>query len=114
MAIPSEVVMFRLNDQFIEIDGLVDPTTGTAINGATVTATLVDESGAQVPSLTNVALTYIAGSAGNYRGLVEQTFNPSLGSGYTLTIKASAPGQGPDNTVDLYLEIPARVAPRTS
>lgn len=114
MAVPIKMVFTRKNDQFIEIDGLQDPTTGAFVNNATVTATLVDQYGNAVPGCTNVTLNYLATTNGNYRGLVEQTFNPIIGAGYTLQVTATAPGQGVDNTVDLFLEIPAVVTPRVN
>jgi hypothetical protein len=114
MGVPQRMVFTRKNDQFIEIDGLQDPTSGTFFNGATVTATLIDQYLQPVPGCTAIVLNYLAGTNGNYRGLVEQTFNPPLGVGYTLQITGSAPGQGTDNEADLFLEIPAIVVPRVS
>jgi len=108
------MVFTRKNDQFIEIDGLQDPTTLTFINNAIVLATLVDQFNQPVAGCMAIPLNFLAGTSGNYRGLVEQTFNPTLGTGYTLQITASAPGQGSDSTVDLFLEIPAVVVARVS
>jgi hypothetical protein len=88
MAVPSKITLYQLNDQYLEIDGLADGLTTTVINTAVVTATLKDSTGASVSGLTNLSLTYVASSSGVYRGLIEDTFNPAIGGGYTLYIDA--------------------------
>jgi hypothetical protein len=117
MSVPIKVVFTRKNDQYVEIDGLQDPTNPDQtvyVNNATVFATLVDQFGNPVAGLNNVELFYLGGSNGDYRGLVEQTFNPKIGVGYTLKISASAPGLGIDNEADMLLEIPAEVVVRVN
>lgn len=89
MAVPSKIILYQLNDQFIEIDGLADSLSLAFQNSATVTATLKDRSGAPVTGLTNVTLNYVASSSGIYRGAVPATFNPTKGGGYTLVIDAN-------------------------
>ena len=114
MALPTKLLLVRLNDQFVEIDGLQDAVTLAYYNNATVSATLVDQNNDAVPGLSALPMPYVSGSNGNYRGLVEQTFNPPLGGGYTLQITASViGGSGPDGTTDGYWEIPTQVVART-
>lgn len=63
--------------------------------GATVTATLYDIMGNEVPGCTGITLSYIPGSFGNFQGLVlGSAFNPPIGSGYKLIINAQE-GQVP-------------------
>lgn len=114
MTVPVEVATFRLNDQFIEVDGLQDSVTLAYYSNGTLSATLIDQNGNPVAGLSNIPLAYISGSQGGYRGLFEQTFNPPLGPGYTLQITGTVPnGQGSDGLTDLFMEIPATVLPRT-
>ena len=59
-------------DVLIELVGLKDEAAGTFINDATVEVTLLDkETGAEIDGQTwPHALAYVAGSAGNYRGIL--------------------------------------------
>ena len=115
MAVPVKLIPVRLNDQYLEIDGLQDAVTLVYYSNATVMATLVDQLGDPVPGFTNVAMSYIAGTNGNYRGLVVQTFNPPLGVGYTVQITAIVPGGAdPSGNTEGYWEIPAQVTARTA
>jgi hypothetical protein len=72
-------VLFKKNDQFVEVNGLRNNLTGAYLNAATVTATLRDLAGVAVAGLDGVALAYVAGSDGDYRGQVEETFDPPPG-----------------------------------
>lgn len=108
MAVPSRIILYQKNDQFIEIDGLKDGLAGTFVNNATVTATLKDRSGVVVSEVNNLTLVYVAASNGKYRGLVEDTFNPTRGGGYTLVVEADQAG------TKLHLEIPVEVRVRKS
>jgi hypothetical protein len=64
-----------LNDQVIQLTGLVDQT-GTAITGATITATL-SRAGAVLPNGT-VTFTDVPSQAGNYSGTLTG-FNGATG-----------------------------------
>jgi hypothetical protein len=62
MSVPIKVVFTRKNDQYVEIDGLQDPTNPDQtvyVNNATVFATLVDQFGNPVAGLNNVELFYL-------------------------------------------------------
>jgi hypothetical protein len=86
LAITEPVILYKKNDQWIEIDGLADGLTATLIDGATVTATLHDSAGQPVSGLTAVALSFV--SSGVYRGQVNETFDPAVGT-YTLLLDAT-------------------------
>jgi hypothetical protein len=95
----------QLNNQYVEIDGLIDGTTKylgdgitlnpspTYINGASGSFTVKDPTGAAVVNGGPIALSYVAGSNGDYRGLLTNGFDPSaLGQGYTIFVDLTAPG----------------------
>jgi hypothetical protein len=99
-------ILFKSNDQVIEVFGLKNVLTGAFLNAATVTATLKNRSGQNVAGLTDLPLNYVAGSNGDYRGQVEETFNPPQRDGYTLIIDAAEGG------LVGHWEFPARVEAR--
>ncbi len=99
----TKLVLYKSNDQEVEVIGLKNNITGAWLNAAVVTATLKDPAGANVTGLTALPLAYVALSNGDYRGHVEETFNPTAKDGYTLHIDASEGG------VVLHLEIPTRI-----
>lgn len=68
----------------INLLGLVDQN-NVIISSATVLATMFDNTGAVVPTLQNVTLTY-TGSGGNYQYIVPATFVVPTKLGYTVTI----------------------------
>jgi len=99
----TKLVLYNSNDQVVEVIGLKNNISGAYLNAAVVTATLKDPAGANVTGLTALPLTYVPASSGDYRGQVEETFNPTMRDGYTLHIDASEGG------VVLHMEIPTRV-----
>jgi hypothetical protein len=95
----------QLNNQYVELDGMLDGTTKylgdgvtlnpnpTYINNATGTFNVNDPTGALVANGGPITLNYIAGSNGDYRGLLTNAFNPAtLGQGYTIKVDLTAPG----------------------
>jgi hypothetical protein len=93
MAIPEKLTLYQLNDMFIEIDGLADGLDpGTFYNAATVIATLKDRDGVDVPGCIGVTLSYLPASNGNYRGIVDDPFDPPAGGGYTLILDTDQGG----------------------
>ena len=108
MSIPDRITLYPKNDQVIEVFGLHNQVISATswLNAATVTATLKDSAGAAVTGLSALALAYIAASNGDYRGQVEDTFNPAPGDDYTLHIDASEAG------IVLHIEIPVSVQVR--
>lgn len=104
----AEIVIFKRNDQTITVTGLRNAETGVFLNAATVRATLLDPSGQPVSGFNNLSLSYIASSNGNYRGQVEETFDPPEGTGYTLVVDAT------EGTLVGHWEIPAVIRQRRS
>ena len=93
MAFPSKVILYKLNDNFIEIDGLADGLdAANYFNAATITATLKDSAGVNVAGIIALPLTYVSASNGKYRGAVQEAFDPPAGGGYSLIIDASQGG----------------------
>ena len=89
MSHPIRVVMYQDNTQSLTIIGLQDTVTGNFWNTATVTATLVDQDGNQVPGCVGVTLNYIPLSDGQYQGIVGAGgFSPEIGGGYVLIVDA--------------------------
>ena len=87
--------LLQLNNQYYELDGLVDATTlnetpPTYINNATGTVKILDSTGATIES---AALLYVAGSNGVYRGFITG-FDDALGRGYTIVVDLTTPGGG--------------------
>lgn len=109
MVVPTKVFLKPQNDQTVTIDRLKDSVTGDFLNAAVVTATLIDHRGNSVVGAIAITLALVSGNTtGKYRGQVEETFDPPIGSGYTLEIDASEGG------VVGHWEIPAEVIARIS
>lgn len=106
MAFPSRLTLVQLNDQYIQIDGLADGITGAAINGATLSVTLKDPVLGNVTTMTGISMAYVASSAGSYRGLVTNAFDPPLGATYTAVF------DGTNGGFKLHIELPVTVAAR--
>lgn len=92
MAVPDSITLYKVNDQVVEVTGLKNNVTGAFLNAATVTATLKDKNGNAVTGLSSLTLAFLAGTNGNYRGQVEQTFDPAPGRGYVLHIDSDEGG----------------------
>jgi hypothetical protein len=105
--LPTIVTLYPLNTQIIEVDGVTDATSGDYLNDATGSATLLDYRGRPDPIINNLAMPYVTGSNGNYKGVVPDTFDAAVGSGYTLQIQIT---QGP---VQVLWSLPTVVKLRT-
>jgi hypothetical protein len=111
MATPNIIYLYPDNTQVIEIEGLQDALTGTFLNSATVSATLLDENGNEDPVLNDINMAYQPGSNGVYIGIVPSAFQITLPlpqSGYTLQITAD---QGSSQA---QWSIPVQIKARTS
>ena len=93
----------QLNNQYYELDGLVDATTlnnlvPTYINNATGQIEILDQSGNPVvigpAGAMTSPLVYVAGSNGVYRALVTNVFDDTLGRGYVIVVDLATPGGG--------------------
>lgn len=104
-----DYTLTKLNNQYVEVDGLIDGTTKylgdgvslnpspTYLNSATGTAQVKNPAGTfeiiGPASATTVSATYVAASNGNYRFLITSAFNPTtLGKGFTIVLDLTAPG----------------------
>lgn len=101
--VPTIIYLFPQNTQVLSIEGLVDEISGDYLNSATVSATLYDQNFNPDPVLNNIPMNYVAASNGNYEGVVPDTFNPVLGSGYTLQYTAAQGG------IQAVISVPVQV-----
>lgn len=105
------LTLFAQNSTRIELIGL-EAYAGVEdvaiVNSAAVTARLLDSAGEELPGQTwPLAMTYEAGSAGNYSGVISQTLGVAVGDLVTAEVTAtSAADQG-------FWEIPCEVERRT-
>ncbi len=114
-------IVFRANDNVIELDGLKNKVADTFLNSATVTVTIVDKGGVEVTGQTwPLAMDYVASSDGIYRGTIEDVavfllftaptaFQQTQGSNYTAQVTANG---GTD--LQGYWEIPLQAKNRIS
>ena len=78
------------NDNLLSVTGLKNASSGSYMNDATVTATLVDSTGTTVTGQTfPVTLSYVADTDGNYQATLEDALSLNEGSVYTATISAT-------------------------
>ncbi len=85
MATATSATLIPLNDGNITVTGLA--LSGVPTAGATVTATLLDERGAVVSALENVAMLDVQGTPGNYTAFIAGTFTAAPGF-YLLKVNA--------------------------
>lgn len=84
-------VLWDNNDMVVEVRGLENEVTGENINNATVTCTLLDAEGDEVSGQSwPMSMTYVASSAGVYRGTLPYTLGISPAGRYTLKIDVDA------------------------
>lgn len=103
----AQLSCLKKNKQLLEIFGIYDRLAGIYLNGASdLTATLKDSAGISVAGFTAIALDYIAGSNGDYRGNVGADVDPPAGTGYTTHIESTTTG--------LDYQMPTTVKARTT
>lgn len=84
-------ILYRSNDQILELRGLKNELTGAALNAATVTVTLVNSAGAQVAGDTwPKTMAYVTGSSGTYRCTLVYGLTLAEDGRYTAQITANA------------------------
>jgi hypothetical protein len=90
----AKQVITQGNTQALTIEGLMDATTSTFLNDWTnIQMTLVDDQGNPVAGCTEIDLTYVANSNGNYTGVFgDGNFYPALGTNYKLLIDGNNAG----------------------
>ncbi len=79
------------SDNLITLTGLIDNTTGTYQNAATVTGTLFTAANASVATFN---LNYVASTNGNYRGTIPAGVTATLALGEEYKIKVVAASSG--------------------
>lgn len=90
MAAPN--LLYAKNTQYLNVI-LLDSNQEPVNNATAVVANLVDSTGTAVSTFpANLPLAYVTASRGKYQGILPSTFNPSVGSGYVLTVSGTAPG----------------------
>lgn len=75
------------NDNRVWLYGLLDTTTGTYVNNAVLTFNVTDPTGAVVAS--GITMNYVAGSNGNYIGILPASTVLVAGTQYTFVEQAS-------------------------
>ena len=82
--------LYMDNDNLLSVTGLKNASSGSYMNDATVTATLVDSTGTTVTGQTfPVTLSYVADTDGNYQATLDDALSLTEGSVYTATISAT-------------------------
>ena len=82
--------IFLLNDNLIEVLRLQDEGNDTYLNDAIVTVTLKNSAGQNIAGETwPLALSYVAGSSGDYRGTLKSTLTlPTAGQSVVAEVSA--------------------------
>lgn len=107
MSCSTEYVYYKGNSTVLEIDALTNAQTAAYINDATVEATLVDRSDAEVSGQSwPLTLSYVAASDGTYRGVLEEDLVVVAGAPYTAKITATS------GSLVGYWELPVSVRAR--
>lgn len=92
MSNPTIAVLYQANDMLIELAGLKNGLDDTYYNAATVQVTLRDAAGAEVaggPAWPQ-ALTYVAGSNGVYRAVLDDSITLVPDARYSAIVTADA------------------------
>lgn len=80
-------------DNLIEWLSMQDAADDSYINDATVTATLKDPAGAAVTNASNISLSYVAGSNGDYQGVIPENAALVRRKEYFLEVTAVSAGR---------------------
>ena len=103
-------VIYKDNDNLVEVDELKNSATDAYINNATVTLTAIkDAAGVTVTGVSfPISMTYVASSNGKYQATVDKAIALVPGQSYTAIIDAAS------GTLDAHWEIPLTCKIRTS
>ena len=104
-------ILYYLNDNLIEVDGLKDSTAaGYADGSATVSLTTIkDAAGVAVTGISfPLTLTYVAASNGKFRAVIDNALVLTPEAAYTAFVNAAY------GTLDGHWEIPLTCKVRTS
>lgn len=87
----GDLTLWVNNSNYLELNTLTDSVTGAPITDATVTATIYDQAGVELPGQAwPISLPHDTG--GTYRGAVEPTLEITAGKHYRATVLATATG----------------------
>ena len=75
------------SDNSVSVTGLTNEVTGAYINDATATFTLCDQNGTNL--VEDEPMPYVAGSNGNYRGIITDTISVSCGRDELYCVKVT-------------------------
>lgn len=87
------MTVFVANTNVLELLGLTDAVTNAAINDAIVSVIVCDNNGARIgggDAPWPLALAYVAGSAGNYRGTLDATLRLLADTDHVAMITVTA------------------------
>lgn len=103
-------VIYKDNDNLVEVDELKNSATDAYINNATVNLTAIkDAAGVNVTGITfPLAMSYVSASNGKYQATVDKALALVAGQAYTAIIDAVS------GTLDGHWEIPLTCKIRTS
>lgn len=109
MTVSTIPIYYYLNDNTIELDGLINNITEAYINDATVTVTLIDSnSGDEIVGETwPLAMGYVSASNGKYRANLASTLTVTVGQKLKAKINVDAGANG-----TAYWEFPVIVKQR--
>lgn len=88
------------NDMELRLHGFKD-SDDVYVNDATVTATVKDSDGVDVPGAVGIVLSYVSGSNGNYEGVLPDTVALVAGSKYMIHYTGTRGG------LTYHAEVPA-------
>ncbi len=102
-------IVYKDNDNLVELDALKNAATGAYLNTATVTLTAIrDAAGATVSGETfPKTMAYVAASDGKYQAVVDKAIAIVAGQAYTAIIDVAASG------LDGHWELPLVCQART-
>ena len=102
-------VVYKDNDNLVELDELINSATGAYINNATVTLTAIrDAAGVTVSGETfPKGMSYVASSNGKYQATVDKALALVAGQFYTAVIDVVSSG------LDGHWELPLKAQVRT-
>lgn len=102
-------IIYKDNDNLVEVDELKNSATDAYINNATVTLTAIrDSAGNNVTGVSfPMSMTYVASSNGKYQATVDKALALTAGYNYTAIIDAVS------STLDGHWELPLVCRVRT-
>ena len=86
----ATATLYVSNDNNVLLQGYILASTSAPVTDALPSFTVYYENGlTPIPALANVTMSYVAGSNGNYCGLIPGTANLTVGSSYYIVVSFS-------------------------